>query len=71
MGDLGHWLRRAAPEGGVSLDRLEDDVWSRVKALLIGIANGGLGAKFAQTPSSEMTVLTAAGMSPLARLELG
>lgn len=40
-------------------------------ALLIGIANGGLGAKFAHTTSSEMTVFTAAAMSPLARLEVG
>ncbi|SPU46310.1 hypothetical protein [Brevundimonas diminuta] len=33
MDDLGIWLARAAPGDGVSLDRLEEDVWSRVKAI--------------------------------------
>ncbi len=65
MEDLGYWLARASTPEGASLDRLEEDVWSRVKAiqsqratermravavtmaLLIGVANGGLGAKFA------------------------
>lgn len=40
-------------------------------ALLIGLANGGLGAKFAQATSSEMAVFTPAAMSPLARMEIG
>lgn len=90
MEDLGYWLARASASDGISLDRLEDDVWSRVKAiqaqqatermrvvavamaLLIGVANGGLGAKFAQSlSSSEMKVFTSAAMSPLARLEVG
>ena len=90
MEDLGYWLARASTAEGASLDRLEDDVWSRVKAiqsqratermravavamaLLIGVANGGLGAKFAQSmSSSEMQVFTSAAMSPLARLEVG
>ncbi len=89
MDELGYWLGRAAPADGLSLDRLEEDVWSRVKAiqsqraterirmaavamaLMVGIANGGLGAKFAQATSSEMAVFTAAGMSPLARMEVG
>ncbi|WP_312065830.1 hypothetical protein [Brevundimonas sp.] len=90
MEDLGYWLARASTAEGASLDRLEEDVWSRVKAiqsqraterirlaavalaLLVGIANGGLGAKFAQTTaSSEMSVFTAAAMSPLARMEVG
>lgn len=90
MENLGYWLGRASAADSVSLDRLEHDVWSRVKAiqsrratervrlaavalaLLIGIANGGLGAKFAQTTaSSEMSVFTAAAMSPLARMDVG
>ena len=89
MDDLGHWLARAAPGDGVSLDRLEEDVWSRVKAiqaqqatdrirlaavamaLVIGIANGGLGATFAQTTASEMAIFSVAATSPLVRLEVG
>ncbi len=90
MEDLGYWLARASTAEDASLDRLEDGVWSRVKAiqaqratermrvvavamaLLIGVANGGLGAKFAQSmSSSEMQVFTSAAMSPLARLEVG
>jgi len=88
MEDLGYWLARASTPEGASLDRLEEDVWSRAKAiqsqratermravaiamaLLIGVANGGLGAKFAQS-SSEMRVFTSAAMSPLARMEVG
>nr|WP_312990996.1 hypothetical protein [Brevundimonas diminuta] len=89
MDDLGIWLARAAPGDGVSLDRLEEDVWSRVKAiqaqeatdrirlaavamaLVIGIANGGLGATFAQTTASEMAIFSVAATSPLVRLEVG
>ena len=89
MDDLGIWLARAAPGDGVSLDRLEEDVWSRVKAiqaqratervrlaavalaLVIGVANGGLGARFAQTTSSEMSIFSVAATSPLVRLEMG
>lgn len=90
MEDLGYWLGRASAADGASLERLEGDVWSRVKAiqsqratermrlvavmlaLLIGVANGGLGAKFARPTSfSEMNVFTSAAMSPLARLEVG
>ncbi len=89
MNDLGIWLARAAPGDGVSLDRLEEDVWSRVKAiqaqratervrlaavalaLVIGVANGGLGARFAQTTSSEMSIFSVAATSPLVRLEMG
>lgn len=89
MDDLGNWLARAAPGDGVSLDRLEEDVWSRVKAiqaqratervrlaavalaLVIGVANGGLGARFAQTTSSEMSIFSVAATSPLVRLEMG
>ena len=33
MDELENWLRRAAPGDGVSLDRLEDDVWSRVRVI--------------------------------------
>ncbi|MNJ36546.1 hypothetical protein D3C77_313380 [compost metagenome] len=87
--DLEIWLARTAPGDGVSLDGLEEDVWSRVKAiqaqraterirlaavamaLLIGIANGGLGAKFAQTTASEMSIFSVAATSPLVRLEAG
>lgn len=89
MDDLENWLRRAAPGDGVSLDRLEEDVWSRVRAiqaqratdrirvaavavaLVVGLANGGLGAKFAQTTASEMAIFSMAATSPLVRLEAG
>lgn len=89
MDDLGDWLRRAAPGDEAALDRLEDDVWNRVKtiqsrkatdrtrlaavglALVIGVANGGLVAKFTDAPASEMAVFSAARLSPLARLEVG
>ena len=89
MDDLGNWLVRAAPGDGVSLDRLEEDVWTRVKAiqaqratdrirlaavamaLVIGVANGGLGATFAQTTVSEMAIFSVAATSPLVRLEAG
>lgn len=89
MDELENWLRRAASGDGVALDRLEEDVWSRVKtiqaqratdrirlaavamALVIGIANGGLGAKFAQTTASEMAIFSVAATSPLVRLEAG
>lgn len=89
MDDPGNWLRREAPGDGASLDRLEEDVWNRVReiqtqratdrirmaavavALVIGIANGGLGATFSQTTFSEMSIFSAAAMSPLMRLEAG
>ncbi len=89
MDELENWLRRAAPGDGVSLDRLEDDVWSRVRviqaqratdrirmaavavALVVGLANGGLGATFAQTTASEMSIFSMAATSPLVRLEAG
>ena len=89
MDDLGIWLARAAPGDGVSLDRLEEDVWSRVKAiqaqraterirlaavalaLVIGVANGGLGATFARPSVSEMAIFSVAATSPLVRLEAG
>ncbi|HEY1072040.1 hypothetical protein [Brevundimonas sp.] len=89
MDDLENWLRRAAPGDGVSLDRLEEDVWRRVSAiqaqraterirvaavavaLVVGLANGGLGAKFAQTTASEMAIFSMAATSPLVRLEAG
>lgn len=89
MDDLGNWLARAAPGDGVSLDRLEEDVWSRVRAvqaqratdrirvaavavaLVVGLANGGLGATFAQTTASEISIFSVAATSPLVRLEAG
>jgi len=89
MDDLENWLRRAASGDGVSLDRLEEDVWSRVRAvqaqratdrirvaavavaLVVGLANGGLGATFAQTTASEMSIFSVAATSPLVRLEAG
>ncbi|MGE7197468.1 hypothetical protein [Brevundimonas naejangsanensis] len=89
MDDLENWLRRAASGDGVSLDRLEEDVWSRVRAvqaqratdrirvaavavaLVVGLANGGLGATFAQTTASEMSIFSVAATSPLVRLEVG
>jgi hypothetical protein len=89
MDDLENWLRRAAPGDGVSLDQLEEDVWSRVRAiqaqratdrirvaavavaLVVGLANGGLGAKFAYTTASEMAIFSMAATSPLVRLEAG
>ena len=89
MDDLENWLRRPASGDGVSLDRLEEDVWSRVKAiqaqratdrirvaavavaLVVGLANGGLGATFAQTTASEMAIFSVAATSPLVRLEAG
>lgn len=89
MDDLENWLRRAASSDGVSLDRLEEDVWSRVRAvqaqratdrirvaavavaLVVGLANGGLGATFAQTTASEISIFSVAATSPLVRLEAG
>ncbi|CAM3066668.1 MAG: hypothetical protein WC563_16060 [Brevundimonas sp.] len=89
MDDLENWLRRAASGDGVSLDRLEEDVWSRVRAvqaqratdrirvaavavaLVVGLANGGLGATFAQTTASEISIFSVAATSPLVRLEAG
>ena len=89
MDDLENWLRRAASGDGVSLDRLEEDVWSRVRAvqaqretdrirvaavavaLVVGLANGGLGATFAQTNASEISIFSVAATSPLVRLEAG
>jgi len=89
MDDLENWLRRAASGDGVSLDRLEEDVWSRVRAvqaqratdrirvaavavaLVVGLANGGLGATFAQTTASEISIFSVAATLPLVRLEVG
>lgn len=89
MDDLENWLRRPASGDGVSLDRLEEDVWSRVRAvqaqratdrirvaavavaLVVGLANGGLGATFAQTTASEISIFSVAATSPLVRLEAG
>ncbi len=89
MDDLENWLRRAASGDGVSLDRLEEDVWSRVRAvqaqratdrirvaavavaLVVGLANGGLGATFAQSTASEISIFSVAATSPLVRLEAG
>ncbi len=42
-----------------------------VLALSVGVANGGLGARLAHAPTSEMSVFGAASLSPLARLEAG
>lgn len=89
MDDLENWLRRAASGDGVSLDRLEEDVWSRVRAvqaqratdrirvaavavaLVVGLANGGLGATFAQTTASEISIFSVAATSPTVRTEAG
>ncbi|WP_312217710.1 hypothetical protein [Brevundimonas sp.] len=89
MDDLENWLRRAPSGDGVSLDQLEEDVWSRVTAiqaeratgrirmaavavaLVVGLANGGLGATFARTTPSEMSIFSVAATSPLVRLEMG
>lgn len=87
MDSLEQWLKRTASEDDVSLDRLQDDVWARVRtiqahrmtgrmrvaavacALVVGVANGGVGATLSRTPSSEMAVFSSDALSPLARLE--
>jgi len=40
-------------------------------ALVIGVANGGLGATFARPSVSEMAIFSVAATSPLVRLEAG
>lgn len=40
-------------------------------ALTVGLANGGVGASLVRPPVSEMSVFSAASLSPLARLEAG